>query len=64
MKDFDQVINVESSHCYGNFAKFAQEVHQVLKPGGYFIITDFREIGHLKQFEDDIRASGLVTNIM
>ena len=36
------VINVESSHCYGNFPKFVDEVYKVLKPGGIFAITDFR----------------------
>src|ERR1035437_1648898 len=34
---FDVVINVESSHRYNNMSKFLEEVHRVLKPGGYFL---------------------------
>jgi SAM-dependent methyltransferase len=39
---FDVVINVESSHCYGNVAAFAAEVARVLKPGGWFSFADMR----------------------
>lgn len=39
---FDAVINIESSHCYPDFAKFVSEVERVLKPGGAFSITDMR----------------------
>ena len=38
----DVVINVESSHCYGNVARFHAEVARVLRPGGWFLYTDFR----------------------
>ena len=40
---FDVVLNVESSHCYGNIAKFFAEVARVLKPGGIFTFADLRE---------------------
>jgi len=40
---FDIVYNVESSHCYGNMEKFINEVYRVLKPGGFFCWTDFRD---------------------
>lgn len=40
---FDVVYNVESSHCYGNMEKFVNEVYRVLKPGGFFCWTDFRD---------------------
>ena len=33
---FDVVINVESSHCYGDVAVFFAEVARVLAPGGRF----------------------------
>lgn len=36
------VINVESSHCYGNFELFVSQVQKVLKPDGIFAYTDFR----------------------
>jgi SAM-dependent methyltransferase len=40
---FDVVVNVESSHCYGNIQKFFSEVIRVLRPGGYFLFADLRE---------------------
>jgi len=39
--EFDVVLNVESSHNYPNFGQFAAEVFRVLKPGGFFLWTDF-----------------------
>ena len=41
-KSFDAVINVESSHCYGNMAAFVKEASRVLKPGGYISWVDLR----------------------
>jgi SAM-dependent methyltransferase len=38
----DVVINVESCHAYGSVDKFLSEVKRVLKPGGYFLMVDFR----------------------
>ncbi|CAD8083342.1 unnamed protein product [Paramecium primaurelia] len=59
IQTFDLIINVESSHCYGNFQKFVQEVTKLLNTGGLFIITDFRAIEELKQFEQDLQSTGL-----
>jgi ubiquinone/menaquinone biosynthesis C-methylase UbiE len=39
---FDIVLNIESSHCYGDVAAFAAEVERVLKPGGWFGWVDMR----------------------
>lgn len=39
---FDAVINVESSHCYGHVDRFFAEAARVLRPGGFFLYTDFR----------------------
>jgi len=39
---FDAVINVESSHCYGHVDRFFAEAARVLRPGGWFLYTDFR----------------------
>jgi ubiquinone/menaquinone biosynthesis C-methylase UbiE len=36
------VINVESSHRYPKMELFLAEVKRILKPGGYFLFTDFR----------------------
>lgn len=39
---FDAVVNVESSHCYGDVDAFAAQVVRVLRPGGHFLFADFR----------------------
>ena len=41
-ESFDVVLNVESSHCYGNIPLFLTEVKRILKPGGFFLWADFR----------------------
>ena len=41
-ESFDAVINVESSHCYGDPELFFKEVNRILKPGGWFSWVDFR----------------------
>ncbi len=38
----DIVFNVESSHRYSRMELFLDEVYRILKPGGYFLFTDFR----------------------
>ncbi|WP_184548911.1 class I SAM-dependent methyltransferase [Mucilaginibacter sp. FT3.2] len=38
---FDIIVNLESSHCYGNRENFFKEVARALKPGGYFLYADF-----------------------
>jgi SAM-dependent methyltransferase len=40
---FDAVVNVESSHCYGNVPAFFQDVARVLRPGVCFLFADLRE---------------------
>jgi ubiquinone/menaquinone biosynthesis C-methylase UbiE len=40
---FDTVYNVESSHCYGDVNKFVSEAYRVLREGGNFCWTDFRD---------------------
>lgn len=39
----DVLLNVESSHRYSSVKAFFREVHRVLRPGGYFLFTDFRD---------------------
>lgn len=55
----DVVINVESCHAYGNVDKFFSEVKRVLKPGGKFLMVDFRYTHQLPQLEEQIRNSGM-----
>ncbi|MBI2541926.1 class I SAM-dependent methyltransferase [Candidatus Woesearchaeota archaeon] len=49
---FDVVINVESSHCYGDMAAFLKESFRVLRPNGYFLFADFR----YREDIDDLRS--------
>ncbi|KAM3131077.1 hypothetical protein pb186bvf_016775 [Paramecium bursaria] len=58
-KDFDYVVNVESSHCYANFEQFIVQVTNHLRSGGIFAITDFREIEFLPQWEEQLKSTGL-----
>ena len=51
--EFDAVLNVESSHCYPDRARFFREVYRVLKPGGHFLYTDFTPSG--TRPEDELR---------
>ena len=37
----DAVVNVESSHSYGNLPKFLSEVHRICRSGAWFLHTDF-----------------------
>lgn len=58
-KSFDAVINVESSHCYFSMKCFLKEVVKVLRPGGHFLFTDFREFKAIEELERLISFSGL-----
>ena len=53
---FDAVVNVESSHCYGDVARFFAEVFRVLRPGGWFLFADLREAKEVAQLEAALRA--------
>lgn len=48
---FDAVINVEASHIYPDFEKFLSEVARVLRPGGHFLYSDFRNRGNFELWE-------------
>ncbi|MBK8193081.1 MAG: class I SAM-dependent methyltransferase [Lewinellaceae bacterium] len=56
---FDVVINVESSHAYGSVANFFAEVKRVLRPGGYFLITDMRDPRNIPGFEETLLSAGM-----
>jgi SAM-dependent methyltransferase len=55
----DVVINVESSHCYPSFDRFLEEVRRILRPGGYFLYTDFRAAEKADSWCHSLRHSGL-----
>ena len=54
---FDAVINVESSHCYGNMTSFVNEVYRVLKTGGEFGWTDLRGKDMINETEEIFKQS-------
>ena len=38
----DLLVNVESSHCYGNIDNFFTQINRALTKDGFFCFTDFR----------------------
>ncbi len=59
-ESFDFVINVESSHCYGDVPAFAREVGRVLAPGGWFSFADMRSQAALGDLRRQLSVPGLV----
>lgn len=55
----DAVLNVESSHRYPNMDLFLKEVHRILRPGGYFLYTDFRYDWEMPELKQQLAASGM-----
>lgn len=56
---FDIVVNIESSHCYGDMAAFVREVTRVLKPGGWFTFADMRASSKVEELDAFLAGSGL-----
>lgn len=52
----DVVINVESSHCYGDIDKFLREVARVTRPSGHFAVADFRSEGEMHELAAKLDA--------
>jgi SAM-dependent methyltransferase len=55
----DVVINVESCHAYGCVDTFLSEVKRVLKPGGFLLLVDFRNIQAVELFKSQLENSKL-----
>ncbi len=55
---FDVLYNVESSHCYSDMGKFIDEAHRVLKPGGHFAWTDFRNQKQMNAIRQQFEKAG------
>jgi ubiquinone/menaquinone biosynthesis C-methylase UbiE len=56
---FDVVLNLESSHCYPRVENFFGEVRRILKPGGIFLIADWRFKDAVDLFKERIVRAGL-----
>jgi ubiquinone/menaquinone biosynthesis C-methylase UbiE len=56
---FDAVLNIESSHCYGDLGAFLSEVRRVLRPDGHFLYADFRARAALDDWRAELLAAGL-----
>jgi ubiquinone/menaquinone biosynthesis C-methylase UbiE len=57
-EQFDAVVNVESSHCYGDMGRFLREAHRVLRPGGHLLWADHRPPHRIDALHRDIRRAG------
>ena len=55
----DVVINIESSHRYPDMKAFLGEVYRILRPGGYFLYTDYRNKHDIAALKKDIHLSGM-----
>ena len=55
---FDVIYNVESSHCYSDMGAFVAEVHRVLRPGGLFAWTDFRDDSRMAEVHENFLDIG------
>jgi SAM-dependent methyltransferase len=58
-KSFDVILNVESSHRYPDMIAFLGQVKRILKPGGYFLFTDFRYDYEMSDFKKLLENTGL-----
>ena len=57
----DAVLNVESSHSYGNLPKFLNEVRRICRPGAWFLHTDFLSSEDWDYVRSRLQALGFVT---
>ena len=57
-QQFDTVINIESSHCYGAMQRFLDEVQRVLKPNGHLLWSDHRPAEKIAGVIADMQAAG------
>lgn len=55
---YDVVLNVESSHCYPDFAQFMREVYRILKPGGHFVMCDLGATKYFPGMEKQMEIVG------
>lgn len=51
----DYIVNVESSHCYGNIDNFFNEIKKALKKDGQFFFTDFRGGPEMEELNEKLK---------
>jgi SAM-dependent methyltransferase len=56
----DAVLNVESSHSYGNLPKFLNEVRRICRPEAWFLHTDFLSPEDWDYVRSRLQALGFV----
>jgi len=56
----DAVINVESSHCYGNIDNFFNQINLALKKDGVFCYTDFRSAEEMEELKKKVEKFFIV----
>lgn len=59
----DAVINVESSHSYGNLPKFLNEVRRICRPEAWFLHTDFLSPEDWDYIRMRLQALGFFTEV-
>jgi ubiquinone/menaquinone biosynthesis C-methylase UbiE len=58
-RSVDVVINIESSHCYGDMEGFVVEVERVLRPGGHLLFADLGDRIRMARVREAFERSGL-----
>ena len=56
------LVNVESSHCYGNIENFFNGINTVLKEDGLFLYTDFRAPEEMDKLNELLKEHFTVVN--
>jgi SAM-dependent methyltransferase len=59
----DAVLNVESSHSYGNLPKFLNQVRRICRPGAWFLHTDFLSPDDWDYVRMRLQTLGFVTEV-
>lgn len=58
LSSIDIIVNLESSHSYGDFSMFLKKVYETLRPGGYFTFGDIRFVKDYSKLKSAFLDSG------
>ncbi len=59
-ESFDVLVNVESSHCYVHMDRFVAHAYRILRPGGHFLVADFRRASQLDELRAELQKPGFL----